>query len=102
RVLVLEVELRQLAARLELAEEDVREGRRDVEVLRERQIAQEGGDQRDVRPPEHREAGPEDLRRQVPEWDGQGVRDKGARDLTVRGDLADLREHFGRDDAADQ
>ena len=50
RVLGLEVHLRQLAARRELAEEDVREGRRDVEVLAERQVAQERGDERDVAP----------------------------------------------------
>jgi hypothetical protein len=52
RRLVLDVELGQLAARRELAEPDVREARRDVEVLRERQVAQERRDQRDVRPPQ--------------------------------------------------
>ncbi len=102
RVLVLEVELRQLAARRELAEEDVREGRRDVEVLAERQVAQERRDQRDVAPPQDREARPRGRRgERFRQRDGERVRDEGARDVAVRRDLEDLREQLGRDHAAD-
>ncbi len=101
RVLVLEVELRQLAARRQLAEVDVREGRRDVEVLAERQVAQERRDQRDVAPPQDREDRLEDVWREVAERDGQRVRDEGAGDVAVGRDLEDLGEQLGGDDAAD-
>ncbi len=101
RILVLEVELRQLAARRELAEEDVREGGRDVQVLAERQVAEERGDQRDVRPPQDREDGLEDVGREVPQRDRDRVRDEGARDVAMGGDLEELREQLGGDHPAD-
>ena len=74
RGLVLEVDPRQLAARRELAEEDVRERGRDVEVLAERQVAQERRDQPDVGPPHEREPDLERLRGQGPERHGHRVR----------------------------
>ena len=101
RVLGLEVHLRQLAAGRQLAEEDVREGRGDVQVLAERQVAQERRHQRDVGPPQDREHGLEDARRQVPERDRERVRDERAGDVAVRRDLEDLGEELGGDDAAD-
>ena len=101
RVLVLEVELGQLAARCELAEVDVRERRRDVQVLAERQVAQERSDERDVAPPQHMERAGEDPEREVLQRHGQRIRDEGTRDRAVGGDLEDLREQLGRDDATD-
>ena len=52
RVLGLEVHRRQLAPRRELAQQDVGDRGRDVEVLAERQVAQEHRDEDDVRPPQ--------------------------------------------------
>ena len=100
-VLGLEVELGQLAARGELAEPDVREGRGDVEVLAERQVAQERRDERDVAPPEQGEPGLEDVRREAPERHREGVRDEGPGHVTVASRLEGLREQLGRDHAAD-
>ena len=58
-VLGLEVHRGQLAARRELAERRVEEGRGDVQVLRARQVDEERGDDEDVRPEEDRVAGVE-------------------------------------------
>ena len=83
RRLVFEVHLRQLAARSELAQEDVREACRDVEVLAEGQVAEERGDQRDVGPPEGRKTRLEHLWRQRSKRDCQRVGHEGAADLAV-------------------
>ncbi len=101
RVLGLEVELRQLAARRELAEEDVREGRRDVEVLAEGQVAEERSDESHVRPPEQPEHGLEDRDRQRSKRDGEGVGDERAFDVAVCSRLEGLGDQLGRDDPRD-
>ena len=72
RVLRLEVHRRQLAARRELAQRDVGDRGRDVQVLAERQVAQEHRDEHDVRPPEDREQRLDDGRVRA------GVRDRAA------------------------
>ena len=104
RVLGLEVHRRQLAARLELAEVDVEEARRDVEVLADGQVHRNADDEDDVRPPQDGEAG---LERRVAT--GPSARSGTASAFATNApgwspyarDLERLGEELGGDEAAD-
>ena len=72
-----------------------------MEVLAERQVAQEGCDQPDVQPPQHGEADLEGLPGQRPQRHGHGVRDDRTRDVAVPCDLEALRQQLGGDEPAD-
>src|SRR5207245_6254503 len=93
RVLCLEIHLRQLAARRELAVPDIRERGGDVEMLAEREIDEERGDERDVGPPQDRE---QDLERAWAQGRSQRSCQRGgderARLVAVAGELDDLRQ----------
>jgi hypothetical protein len=73
-----------------------------VEVLRERQVAQERGHEGDVRPPQHGEPSLQDLGRQPrPQRQGHRCRDERAGLVAVGGELEGLGQQLRADDAAD-
>ena len=101
-VLRLEVHRRQLPSRGELAEVDIEEGRRDVEMLAPGQVAHEGGHDHDVAPPQDGEGVEQELRRQAAEGHGQGIGHERPGHGAVVGRLEGLGEELGQDHPADQ